>query len=121
MLDEVGQKTAGKQDVSAVVQKVKRIIQNRYNEDISLDMLAEEVGFAPAYLSYIFKKETGENIVKYITDYRMEQAKRLLDEGALKIVQIAKQCGYDNQSYFNRLFKNAYGITPKQYREKNNG
>ena len=121
VLDEVGQKTAGKQDVSAVVQKVKRIIQNRYNEDISLDMLAEEVGFAPAYLSYIFKKETGENIVKYITDYRMEQAKRLLDEGALKIVQIAKQCGYDNQSYFNRLFKNAYGITPKQYREKNNG
>ena len=41
-----------------------------------------------------------------------------LDEGTLKIVQIAKQCGYDNQSYFNRLFKNAYGMTPKQYREK---
>ena len=79
------------------------------------------MGFAPAYLSYIFKKETGENIIKYLTDYRMEQAKVFLDEGVLKIVQIAKQCGYENQSYFNRLFKNAYGITPKQYREKKHG
>lgn len=121
VLDEVGRKSASKQDVSAVVQKVKQIIQNRYNEDISLDLLADEVGFAPAYLSYIFKKETGENIIKYLTDYRMEQAKVFLDEGVLKIVQIAKQCGYENQSYFNRLFKNAYGITPKQYREKKYG
>lgn len=121
VLDEVKQKNEAKQDVSFVVQKVKRIIQTRYSEDISLDILADEVGFAPAYLSYVFKKETGENIIKFLTDYRMEQAKQLLDEGTLKIVQIAKQCGYDNQSYFNRLFKNAYGITPKQYREKNNG
>ena len=64
------------------------------------------------------KKETGENIIKFLTDYRMEKAKQLLDEGTMKIVQVAKQCGYDNQSYFNRLFKNAYGMTPKQYREK---
>lgn len=117
-IDDVRQITATKQDVSAVVQKVKVIIKNRYNEDISLDILADEVGFAPAYLSYVFKKETGENIIKFLTDYRMEKAKQLLDEGTLKIVQIAKQCGYDNQSYFNRLFKNAYGMTPKQYREK---
>ena len=117
-IDDVRQITATKQDVSVIVQKVKTLIQNRYNEDISLDILADEVGFAPAYLSYFFKKETGENIVKFLTDYRMEKAKQLLDEGTLKIVQIAKQCGYDNQSYFNRLFKNAYGMTPKQYREK---
>lgn len=117
-VDDVRQITATKQDVSAVVSKVKMLIKNRYNEDISLDLLADEVGFAPAYLSYVFKKETGENIIKFLTDYRMEKAKQLLDEGTLKIVQIAKQCGYDNQSYFNRLFKNAYGMTPKQYREK---
>lgn len=121
VLDEVKQKEEDKQDVSFVIQRVKRIIQTRYTEDISLDLLADEVGFAPAYLSYVFKKETGENIIKFLTDYRMEKAKQLLDDGTLKIVQIAKQCGYDNQSYFNRLFKNAYGITPKQYREKNNG
>ena len=117
-VDDVRQITARKQDVSAVVNKVKTLIRSRYNEDISLDLLADEVGFAPAYLSYVFKKETGENIIKFLTDYRMEKAKQLLDEGTLKIVQIAKQCGYDNQSYFNRLFKNAYGMTPKQYREK---
>ena len=120
-VDDVRQITATKQDVSAVVNKVKTQIRSRYYEDISLDFLADEVGFAPSYLSYVFKKETGENIIKFLTDYRMEKAKQLLDEGTLKIVQIAKQCGYDNQSYFNRLFKNAYGMTPKQYREKNNG
>ena len=73
-IDDVRQITATKQDVSAVVQKVKTLIKNRYNEDISLDLLADEVGFAPAYLSYVFKKETGENIIKFLTDYRMEKA-----------------------------------------------
>lgn len=54
-IDDVRQITATKQDVSAVVQKVKMLIRNRYSEDISLDLLADEVGFAPAYLSYVFK------------------------------------------------------------------
>lgn len=48
----------------------------------------------------------------------MMKAKVMLEEGTLKIVQIAKACGYENQSYFNKLFKNYYGITPKQLREK---
>lgn len=121
VLDEIKRKNGSEQDVSFVVQKVKRIIRNQYSEDISLDYLAEEVGFAPSYLSYVFKRETGENIIKYLTDFRMEKAKEMLDDGRYKIVQVAKHCGYENQSYFNRLFKNAYGITPKQYREKNHG
>ena len=57
-------------------------------------------------------------LVKYITDVKMMKAKVMLEEGTLKIVQIAKACGYENQSYFNKLFKNYYGITPKQLREK---
>ena len=63
-------------------------------------------------------KETGQTLVKYITDVKMMKAKVMLEEGTLKIVQIAKACGYENQSYFNKLFKNYYGITPKQLREK---
>ncbi len=86
--------------------------------DLNLDYIANEINFAPAYLSYVFKKETGSNVIKYITDYRMEKAKRLLEEGKLKIIQVAQACGYGNQSYFNRLFKNYYGVTPKQFKEK---
>ena len=52
-----------------------------------------------------------------ISDVKMQKAKQLLEEGSLKIVQVGRACGYENQSYFNRLFKNYYGVTPKQYRE----
>lgn len=120
VLDELKQNKGDEQDVSYVIQKVKRIIQNQYSDDLSLEYLAHSVGLAPSYLSYVFKRETGENLVKYLTDYRLHMAKQMLDDHKLKIVQIGKQCGYENQSYFNRLFKNAYGMTPKQYREKNN-
>ena len=109
------------QDASYAVHRVKRIIQKEFGSDLSLDYLADHVGLAPAYLSYVFKRETGENIIKYLTDFRMEQAKEMLDSGIFKISQIAKQCGYESPSYFNRLFKNAYGMTPSQYREKQNG
>ena len=105
-------------DVGYAVARVTRMIKNEYAYDLSLDYLAERVGLAPAYLSFVFKRETGENLIKFITDYRMEKAKELLDGGQQKVVQVARMCGYENPSYFNRLFKNAFGVTPKQYREK---
>lgn len=98
--------------------KIKNLIEKDYAKDISLNYVAENVNLTPAYVSYIFKKETGQTLVKYITDVKMMKAKVMLEEGTLKIVQIAKACGYENQSYFNKLFKNYYGITPKQLREK---
>ncbi len=120
VLDEVKQNQTEQADASFTVQKVKWIIQKEYGSNLSLEYLAGCVGLAPSYLSFVFKQETGENLVKYMTDYRMEMARKLLNDSALKIVQVARMCGYDNQSYFNRLFKNTYGMTPKQYREKNN-
>ena len=102
----------------AMVEKLNNMIEKDYAKDISLNYVAENVNLTPAYVSYIFKKETGQTLVKYITDVKMMKAKVMLEEGTLKIVQIAKACGYENQSYFNKLFKNYYGITPKQLREK---
>ena len=107
-----------KQDDSRIIHKIKNLIEKDYAKDISLNDVAENVNLTPAYVSYIFKKETGQTLVKYITDVKMMKAKVMLEEGTLKIVQIAKACGYENQSYFNKLFKNYYGITPKQLREK---
>ena len=109
------------QDISRIVNKVIKLIRERYSEDLSLSDAADSVGLAPAYLSYLFKRETGKNFVKYLTDWRLEQARRMLDDSSLKIAQIAKLCGYENPSYFNRIFKTAFAITPKQYREKQNG
>ena len=102
---------------SELITRIKRLIHKEYKSDISLVDVASEVNLAPAYVSHIFKKETGQGIVEYITELKMKKAKQLLEDKSLKIVQIAKSCGYENQSYFNRLFKSFYGMTPKQYRE----
>lgn len=114
--DEVGQCV----DEIGVANKIKGIVDREYMKDISLNYVAKKVNLAPAYVSYIFKKQAGITLVKYITDVKMEKARILLEEDELKIVQIGRACGYENQSYFNRLFKNYFGVTPKQYKEKKN-
>lgn len=105
-------------DVSQAVAKIIQIVKNEYMEDLSLEEIAGRVCLTPAYVSYIFRQETGESLIKYLTDYRMHQAKNLLEQGRMKIVEVGKACGYPNQSYFNRLFRNRFGMTPKQYREQ---
>ncbi|MDM0945028.1 AraC family transcriptional regulator [Clostridium perfringens] len=103
----------------SIANKVIKIIKNEYSSELSLDYIADKVNFTPTYLSYVFKKETGSNIVKYITDFRMNKAKEFLEEGNMKIVQVGKACGYENQSYFNRIFKNYFGVTPNQFKRNN--
>ncbi|MEG0688887.1 MAG: AraC family transcriptional regulator, partial [Hungatella sp.] len=120
VLNEVLKKPSNAiEDTHTIAEKIQNIIHDEYGTDLSLDELAGRVNLAPAYVSYLFKKETGNTIVKYITDYRMEKARQWLDDRELKIVQVGKTCGYENQPYFNRLFKNYHGVTPRQYRDKN--
>lgn len=101
-----------------IILRIKKIVEREYMRDISLDYIAEQVHLAPAYVSYIFKQETGQSLIKYITDIKMAKARKFLEDKDMKIIQIGRACGYENQSYFNRLFKNYHGVTPKQYREQ---
>ncbi|WP_105616509.1 response regulator transcription factor [Vallitalea okinawensis] len=102
-----------------VIEKVIKIIRRDYMKDISLQMIAEKVYLSPSYLSHLFKKEIGESLVQFITSYRLEMAKELLEETNLKVIDISKQVGYSNLSYFGTVFKNHYGMTPAKYRERN--
>ena len=104
--------------MSQSVAEIKKVIKNHFMKDIGLEDIAERVCLTPSYVSFIFKKETGSNLVKYLTDYRMKKARELLESSNMKIIDVGKACGYQNQSYFNKLFKNYYGITPKQFREQ---
>ncbi|MDL2323948.1 response regulator [Ruminococcaceae bacterium OttesenSCG-928-A16] len=104
-------------DGAGVAHNVMQIIEREYSKDISLEYIAEKVHLSPSYLSYLYKQETGTNIIKQLADYRMAKAKDLLSDSRMKIADIARLCGYANPSYFNRLFKNMYGITPTKYRE----
>lgn len=103
--------------VRSEVETVKQYIYENYDKDISIDGLADQVCLAPSYLSFIFKKETGQNLSKYIKEYRMEKAKKLLRGSHEKIVSISQSVGYSNVSYFCQSFREYYGVSPEKYRK----
>ena len=101
-----------------VAEEVKRYINTHYGEEISIEMLAERVFLAPSYLSTIFKKETGQNLSKFIKICRMEKAREMLEGTKDKIVSISEKVGYPNVSYFCQSFREYYGMTPQKYRDQ---
>lgn len=102
-----------------LVYLAKKMVGERY-QDVSLgvSMIADELHVSLAYLSTLFKLETGQTLVKYITNYRMEQAKCLLETSNMKVADVANRVGYLNTSYFISLFRNREGCSPQVYREK---
>ncbi|MDF2926887.1 MAG: two component transcriptional regulator, AraC family [Paenibacillaceae bacterium] len=92
-------------------------IHENYMNDCSLSEVAAHVHFNPAYLSTLFRKETGERFVNYITRVRMEQAKTLLNNTDKKVAEIAQLAGYDDPNYFSTIFRKMYGVTPNKYRK----
>ena len=100
------------------IESVKKFILENYQKDLSVDILASNVCLAPSYLSYVFKKETGQNISKYIKACRMNKAKDLLENSYEKIVNISYAVGYRNVSYFCQSFREYFGISPQKYRNE---
>ena len=99
------------------VEAVKRYIAAHYGEEMSVERLSELVYMAPSYLSSVFKKETGQNLNRFIKSVRMEKAKEFLEQTMMKIVDISTACGYPNVSYFCSSFREYYGISPQKFRE----
>lgn len=91
---------------------------NHYSEELGAQQLADMVYLAPSYLSSLFKKETGQNLSKYIKQYRMEKAKELLTDTNMKIVNISEKTGYPNVSYFCQSFREYFGVSPQKFRDK---
>lgn len=110
------QQSSNKEEELKVIDKVLNIIHNRYMENISLEIVAADIYLSGCYLSYLFKKTTGENFIKYLTSYRLEMAKNLLRSTEIKVVVICEMVGYSNISYFCQVFKNHFGMTPAQFR-----
>ena len=105
------------QMVHKEIEIVKQYIFDHYGEEISVEKLGEMVFMAPSYLSSIFKKETGQNLSKFIKAYRMERAKDMLENTMSKILDISVTCGYANVSYFCSSFREYFGVSPQKYRE----
>ncbi|MEV5027140.1 response regulator transcription factor [Paenibacillus sp. LPE1-1-1.1] len=102
---------------SKVIKQVKEIVKDNFQRDLSLSDVSKEVYLSPGYLSILFKKETGVNFSKYLIDYRLRKANYMLIHSNMKINDIAVFVGIENTSYFCRLFKAKYNVSPLQYRE----
>lgn len=107
----------GKSEKKAISQAVA-LIESHYCEEIGLEWVAGRIYLSPGYLSGLFKKETGKSIIQYITLCRMENAKKLLLETNMKIVDVCQKVGYNNPSYFTLIFRKYFGVTPNHMREK---
>jgi len=101
-----------------IVDALMQFIHENLHEDLSLTKLAEKVNYSPAYLSRLFKQESGINPSDFILNARIEMAKELLIGGRLQVNQIAKRVGYASSHSFTRTFKNITGFSPQEY--KNN-
>ena len=101
-----------------IVQKARQYVGSHLSDLPSLEGLAEILGVSPFYLSKLFKEETGETYINYVTSARLERAKRLLSDGGLIIKEISASVGYSDQNYFSKLFRQKYGETPSEYRQR---
>jgi two-component system, response regulator YesN len=102
-----------------VIEIVKEYIGKNFGDkELKLESLSKIVHMNPNYLSDLFKEVTGENYIAYLTRVRMRRAKKLLRETHLKTYEISDQVGYTTAKYFCKLFRQLFGITPTEYRNR---
>ena len=118
LADQCNLKPVSEAPKSKNIQLALEYINANYAKQLSLEQVAEQVYLNPDYFSRIFKAETGQTFVNYLTDVRMQHAIRLLENTALRVQTIAQQVGYYNASYFSTAFKKKYGMSPYEYRRK---
>ena len=99
--------------------RLTEYIRKEYMNDISLDSASEALDMSPSYIGLVFRKVGGTSFLKYLTDIRMEETKRLLITTELTLREIGQQVGIENQNTLIRTFKKATGVTPGQYRVSN--
>jgi YesN/AraC family two-component response regulator len=101
----------------SIVQRAIEFIHDHILQDLSLKIIAEKLYVHPSYLSNRFKQETGLTITDYINRKRLEESKFFLIHSELPIAEISHLFRFCNQSYYTRLFKKIFGMTPKKFRE----
>ncbi|MCH4156797.1 MAG: AraC family transcriptional regulator [Muribaculaceae bacterium] len=99
------------------VQKIEEYINRNYSGEVRLQTLSEMVGMTPTAFSRFFKLRTGRTISDYLIDIRLGYAARKLADSTMSILEVCYDCGFNNVSNFNRIFKKKKGCSPKVFRE----
>lgn len=101
------------------IERVQTFLENNYAEkDLSLQQVADNIGFSKNYLSNLFKQETGTTIWNYLVGVRMQKAREMVLNTDLKLYEIADRLGYTDQIYFSRIFKEHYGFSPLEFKKR---
>lgn len=93
-------------------------VKGNYYKDITVNDAARLIDMNPKYIGRLFKEQTGETFSEYLNLIRISRAKQLLADTHAQIIEIALECGYNNVTYFNRVFKKITGLSPGDYRKK---
>ena len=108
-----------KQDRSdSNIKKAIKYMEKHYDRDISVEDVAQYIHLSNNYFSQLFKNETGQSYIEYLTNMRMDKAKKLLKHKGLKILEVAQKVGYHDSKYFSQVFKKEVGMTPSEYRKQ---
>jgi AraC-like DNA-binding protein/ligand-binding sensor protein len=103
---------------ASALRKAEGFIRENYTRKLSLEEIAGVSGLSAPYFSTIFREEMGENLSAYLNRLRVEKAAGLLTESKAALNEIAEACGFEDQSWFSKIFKNYMGISPGRYREQ---
>ncbi|MGI6004364.1 MAG: response regulator [Christensenellales bacterium] len=104
---------------AVIISQAKQYIQNNFTKyKLSLAEVASHVNLHPAYFSTVFSKCENISFIDYLTSFRLEKAKKLLQNSHFKTTCIANEVGYQNPTYFSTLFKKHVGISPSEYRNR---
>jgi AraC-like DNA-binding protein len=105
---------------SSVVRNIINAVEFNLKEPLSLSIPAKQFNIDSSNLSHHFTREMGMNLTDFINTKRLEYTRHLLAGSALYIQETAEECGFQDSNYFTRLFKWQFGISPREYRKKNN-
>ena len=100
------------------VQVAIRYLNEHYMEDIDISLMASELGFHSAYLTRLFGRYAGVTPLKYLTNLRIQEAKRLLLDTSLPISVVGERVGYPDQFHFSKTFRKATGVNPSAFRKQ---
>lgn len=105
----------------SIVESAKRYIHDNFSEKIGIGELCNHLGCSKSTLIKLFKEECGITVGAYITEVRLAEAERLLSGSDASMGEIARECGFCDQSYFSKVFVGKHGISPSDYRNLGQG
>jgi two-component system, response regulator YesN len=115
--DYINERKFGK--YAYIIEKAKLYIhQHHQNPNLSIEAVARYVNISNSYFSILFKQETGQTFVDYLTSFRIEKAKYLLKVSGYRSYEISDQIGFNNSTYFSTIFKKYIGCSPTDYRKR---